>query len=197
MNSQEIKDFVIAWIALSVSFTILDVKRNFALLGLKEILFALIVSAIAVGTGFVLHEMAHRQVARKFGYYSEFRAWPMGLVLALILPIFTGFIFAAPGATYIYGENISRKENGIISIAGPLTNIGLAIIFFTITLFNALFIQTAWLYSILLTATFVNLGLAFFNMIPIPPLDGSKVIIWNPIIWGIIFFPLFGLVFLF
>ena len=57
--------------------------------------------------------------------------WVQGLILAIVTAAF-GFVFAAPGAVYIQGEYISKEENGKISIAGPLINIGLAILFMKI-----------------------------------------------------------------
>ena len=108
-----------------------------------------------------------------------------------------GFIFAAPGATYIYSEHISRKQNGIISLVGPAINIALAIALFLLSIFSAIFFPSGLIAGVLLFAAIINLYLAFFNMLPIPPLDGSKVIVWNPIIWGIVFVPLLYLFYLF
>ena len=113
------------------------------------------------------------------------------MLLALALPIITfgKFVFAAPGAVYIYGPHITREQNGIISVAGPVMNIIIAII----ALLTAVFIigsSNSFLYTIAIYAMMINLFLAFFNMIPIPPLDGSKVMLWDVRIWALIFFPL-------
>ncbi len=148
------------------------------------------VAAIGVGSGFVLHELAHKYVAIKYGAKAEFRHWNIGLILAIAIPIITfgSFLFAAPGAVYIYGKDISRKQNGIISLAGPATNIFLAIFFFAAGL-------SGFFSEIFFNVGFINLFLATFNLIPIFPLDGSKVFAWNPIVWGVLFVPLAALVF--
>jgi len=152
---------------------------------------------VAVGTGFILHELAHKYVAIHYGAHAEFRAWREGLLLAIGLAIFTNgaFVFAAPGAVYVFGRSITVKQNGIISLAGPVTNL-LVVLFFGILL--ALFNPAEFLQRIIISAMYVNFFLAAFNMIPIFPLDGSKVFVWDKGIWlltmlvavsGVIFFP--------
>jgi Zn-dependent protease len=101
------------------------------------------------------------------------------------LSSFTGIIFAAPGATYIspYTRkkfafsvvHLTKKEYGKISLAGPVTNIivGLA----------ALLLIFAYPLDLFLTLAEISFFLAFFNLLPIFPLDGSKVMTWNTKIW--------------
>lgn len=144
------------------------------------------VSIIAVGTGFIFHEMAHRFVANRYGAYARFSLWPLGLVIALVSSFF-GFIFAAPGAVYIYARSLTREQNGIISLAGPAMNIILGLLFFG---FAVMFVQPAengaepvpgdLLWPLAIS---INFFLAFFNLIPIFPLDGSKVLAWNKFVW--------------
>ena len=136
---------------------------------------------LTVGLGFIAHEIAHKIVAIRFGCKAFYKMWIEGLVLALIFAIATGgrFIFAAPGAVYIYKERLTRRENGIISVAGSLTNIALAFVFFLIAAIPGLNELGAWGFQI-------NLFFALFNLLPFPPLDGSKVISWNPAVWFVV-----------
>jgi len=179
---KEKRDLIISWLTITLAFALV-LSDDF--LSIFSFLEALPISAIGVGSGFILHELAHKYVAIHYGAKAEFRAWRMGLVLAILIPIVTfgRFLFAAPGAVYIYGKDISRKENGIISVAGPLTNIVIAIIFI-------LFAVTGFFPKIFFLAAFINLFLATFNLLPFFPLDGAKVLAWNPIVWAILFFPL-------
>jgi Zn-dependent protease len=145
---------------------------------------------IGVGLGFILHELAHKYAALHYGYWAEFKLWIPGLVFSLITSFF-GFIFAAPGAVYIYGDYMSNKENGIISIVGPLTNIILALIFLGILLnagaiFGPYTVGTSIIQSICFLGFSTNSFLALFNLIPISMLDGRKVFNWNPLVWLII-----------
>ena len=94
----------------------------------------ILLSGFTVGIGFLLHEIAHKFVAQKYNCWAEFRADNKMLIL-MILMSFMGFLFAAPGAVMIQG-NITKRRNGIISIAGPATNMGLAVIFLAIFFFT-------------------------------------------------------------
>jgi Zn-dependent protease len=146
-------------------------------------LYLLLISMVTVGSGFVLHELSHKFVARRYGYWAEFRMWPLGLVLALATSV-VGFIFAAPGATYISGTNITGSQNGKISLAGPLTNIAVAGVFLPMYFLPGLPNLLG------LIGVRINIFLAFFNMLPIGPLDGSKVFRWNTFFWVLAFVPL-------
>ena len=140
---------------------------------------------VTFGLGFVLHALAHKFTAQHFKCFAVYRAWIPGLALAIGLAIMTGgsMVFAAPGAVYIGGRQLSKKEDAYISIAGPLVNTILGVAFF----FGALTVggTSMLLTNIFVTGAYINFFLAFFNMIPFPPLDGSKVINWSLPLWGL------------
>ncbi|HIH20916.1 TPA: site-2 protease family protein [Candidatus Micrarchaeota archaeon] len=138
---------------------------------------------ITVGAGFVLHELGHKYLAINYGAKAEYRAWTWGLFLALGMAFLTngGFIFAAPGAVYIFGKTVSKEENGRIALAGPLVNLALAIVFLAIG------VLLPNLSAIAGIGVYVNAFLGAFNLIPFPPLDGSKVFAWNKGVWAAIF----------
>jgi Zn-dependent protease len=141
---------------------------------------------IATATGFIIHEMGHKFVAIRRGYVAHFRLWTQGLLLTLFIVVFSGggIVFGAPGAVYIapaatayYGyDSTSRtldpeQENMIISAAGPGINLAFAFSFLALFLVAPVgFLSTVGQFGFLL-----NVGLGSFNMIPIPPLDGSKI----------------------
>lgn len=153
MNSKELRDLIAAWVALSFAFGNL-------LGGLEP--FSMAVAAATAGTGFLLHELAHRLVARKFGLPAHFEAdYPM--LFFAIMASFAGFIFAAPGAVISRGARSPRTQ-ALISAAGPATNAGLALVFLAVpgTLGSYGFTINAWL--------------ALFNMIPFGGLDGQSVL---------------------
>ena len=140
----------------------------------------------AVLTGFLLHEIAHKWMAQQYGCWAEYRGNRSGLYFALAMSAF-GFLLAAPGAVMVSGR-ITEKQNGIIAAVGPITNICIALIAFPIYIFTAGFDWPLSLIGELARFIIViNLILAGFNMIPVPPLDGSKVIAWSkPAYIGII-----------
>ena len=140
----------------------------------------------AVMTGFLLHELAHKWMAQQYGCWAEYRGNKNGLYFALAMSAF-GFLLAAPGAVMVSGR-ITERQNGIIAAVGPLTNIAIAIVALPIYIFTA---GLDWPISLLgELARFIiviNLILGGFNMIPVQPLDGSKVIMWSkPAYLGII-----------
>lgn len=154
---------------------------------------------IGVGSSFIFHEIAHKLIAMHYGYWAEFKLWIEGLIIA-IGSSFLGFIFAAPGAVYIHGEYIDDRENGIISSAGPLTNIVLAVIFFLVI---PVVSGNQFLHIASILGFKINSFIAIFNLIPLGPLDGRKIFRWDPLIWlvliaaagGLTFYSMFGISF--
>ena len=173
MEFEEFSHIIISVVAVSFAFAIarlgLHITPQFAATFVSILL--------TVGLGFVLHELAHKYVAQRYGAMARYRAWALGLAAAIAMSFF-GFVFAAPGAVYIYGGNLSKRKNGIVSLAGPLTNYALAF------LFLLLYFAVPSLRSFAFTGVFVNVFLAGFNLIPIFPLDGSKVFDWDKLVWG-------------
>jgi Zn-dependent protease len=68
----------------------------------------------------------------------------------------------------------------LVSIAGPISNILFGLLFMTILKLMFVFnLQLSpQIYGIILSFILINIGLAFFNLLPIPPLDGSKILMW-------------------
>lgn len=184
MEQRELTEIIISWITISMAFAIL-MSRDF--LNIFSLASAMPIAFFAVGTGFIFHELAHRNVAKHFGAHAEYRLWWFGLLFTIIIPIITfgSFFFAAPGAVYVFGdEKIGRKENGIISAAGPAANIIIAII---LIVASGFFVQNELIFGILMTSAYINFYLAFFNLLPILILDGTKVFVWNSAVWGALF----------
>ncbi|PSQ61482.1 MAG: metalloprotease [Halobacteriales archaeon SW_9_67_25] len=198
-SRRELRDLAAAWVALGVAFTIFlapgtlsGVLAGAVGTGAVARLFAL--SMLTVGTGFLLHELAHKLVAVRFGQVAAFRADYSMLGLTVLVAM-AGFLFAAPGAVYHRGR-ITARENGLIALAGPVTNVGLA------ALFVPLSVAPGFPGAIGTMGIFINVLLAAFNMIPFGPLDGRKVLAWNRAVFAAVAAPtvavalalLFGLV---
>ena len=175
-SETEIRDLLKAWIAVSIAFAI--IMRSSLRLSFYEVF---IVSAITVGTGFLLHELGHKFVAQRYGCFAEFRSFDQMLILAILMSYFLGVLFAAPGAVMIQGP-VGKGRNGKISAAGPLVNLALALLFFALLFLG----PSGILKAIALYGFIINSWLALFNMIPIGNFDGVKILAWNKAVYGII-----------
>ncbi len=192
-TSREIRDLIISMVIITVLFAYIFSGRTLPSFSL------IVVTFIAVGLGFILHELAHKFVAMRYGFWAEYRLWVEGLIFAIITAAL-GFLFVAPGAVYIHGEYISQEQNGKISASGPATNLILAGLFFLLLYY---FPSGELVTTIGVLGFYVNSFLAMINLIPISMLDGAKIIRWNPIIWVVmagitgvmVFYAFTGLVF--
>lgn len=180
----ELIQLAVAVLALSAAFTVLYVR---SLLGsfLANPLLSLAIyfpaALLAVGTGVGLHEVMHKVVAQRYGLWAEFRYNLRGLGFAFLLAATIGFLYGAPGATWISGP-VTKNQNGRISAAGPVTNLVIASVLYAA--FLVMMPRAATFGGVLLVlylsqAASVNAVLAGFNMIPVMPLDGAKVWAWN------------------
>ena len=132
----------------------------------------------AVMTGFLLHELAHKWMAQQYGCWAEYRGNRNGLYFALLMSC-AGFLLAAPGAVMVSGR-ITDRQNGIIAAVGPISNIIIALVAFPIYFFTVgLDYPISLVGELAKFIVIINLILGGFNMIPIQPLDGSKIIVWS------------------
>lgn len=180
-STRELLDLGAAWVALSVAFMII-ILRPFYAFPVSVIVQQLALSFVTVGVAFLLHELAHKVVAIRFGKIAEFRA-DYGMLFVAIMGATIGFLFAAPGAVYHQGRSTLR-QNGIIALAGPVTNLVLAAIFAPLA-----FLAGGFLGSIGSLGLSINLFLAAFNMVPFGPLDGTTVKEWSTPVFVAVFVP--------
>ena len=126
---------------------------------------------------FLLHEIAHKLVAQHFGLWAEFRLTTFGAFLTL-LSIVSPIKIVCPGAVVVSGY-VSREVMGKTSIAGPITNILLSIIFLSAMAFT----RNPVLHVVSGIAAAFNAWISLFNLIPLGVLDGAKVLWWNKVAW--------------
>ena len=195
----ELRDLLIAWLVLAVAFTLglsggLNLVKEFEKISPDMLALTFIVAIIIVGLSFVLHELAHKFTAMRYGYWAEFRKNTQMLLIAVVIAVVTGIVFAVPGVTLINtgGREMSKKERGVISVVGPLTNLILAVPFFCVMVAGVMvggegigvFTVPGFLFFLGMIGFQVNAMLAFFNMLPVGPLDGKKILSWNPVVFA-------------
>ncbi|MDP4012452.1 MAG: site-2 protease family protein [Candidatus Nanoarchaeia archaeon] len=174
---REIIDLVILTVGLGYIFSAYisrpktELELVYPKLGLswRDFKFAIIVTAPAV----ILHELAHKFVAMGFGLEAVFKAWYAGLGIGVFLRVINSpLILLAPGYVQIPPSS-SNLAIFMTAFAGPLTNLLLfGVAGYILTHAKKLTRNQA--ITIYLTKQ-INFFLFIFNMLPIPPLDGSKV----------------------
>lgn len=164
-----------------------------AWIGLLEIVkltAVVVLEAILIAFSVLVHELAHRNVARRYRCYSKYVIDPIGLMLTLVSSISPFIRIIIPGYVLIscagYWGDYGRNGNRAVlmsTIAGPLSNIVLGFIFYAISIA----ITSPLLKHVLFSISSLNGWLAFFNLLPLGPLDGARIIRGAPITWVIMF----------
>ncbi len=178
-SSRELRDLAVAWVALGVAFAIFFAgggRRAIEAIVGGGVVAPVLVSLLTAGAGFLVHEVAHKVVAVRFDQVAEFRA-DYGMLFLAVVSSIAGFIFAAPGAVYHRGR-LTPREHGLIALAGPAVNVGLAALFLPVFLSGSL-LGSDFLALVGSRGLMINLFLAAFNMIPFGPLDGKTVLGWS------------------
>lgn len=156
---------------MSIVFSMFSIVFAFQIFGVSEPGLML-----GIVLGITLHEIFHKVSAQMLGFQSHYKLWELGLVMVIALAIISRgkFVFAAPG--FVVTEGIAGfRERGIIAFSGPFANILLAVFFMGIG------------GALGTSAAYANLLLAGFNLIPLGPLDGSKVYRWSEGVWTLSF----------
>ena len=188
---KEIREILVADIILILAF---DLTIIGGISSLREyyptFIYFLPITAVGVTLSFVLHELMHKFVAQRFGAMAAFMRSSTGSIITILSALF-GFLIGIPGATVIYSNSFTRREQGYVSLAGPLTNFMVFLVFLAIGVLlypnflnNVLdtfgnYASLGYIQNMINFTLFISLLLAFFNMLPIPPLDGSKILAWN------------------
>lgn len=151
-----------------------------------DLIFAIAVLIMSV----VIHELSHGYTAYYLGDPTAKYAGrltlnpfkhldPVGSVLVPIITSFAGFVFgwAKPVPYNPYNLRNMRRDELLVAAAGPLSNISVAVLFGIIMRFGISFgLLPLSFVKIASLVVVINLVLAIFNLIPIPPLDGSKIL---------------------
>jgi len=188
LSAREVQELIVAWLLLSMVFVGFTSNQGSSLN--LELFFGLI---LVFGSAFIFHELAHKYAAIKMGGQAEFRIDSRGMMIT-IFSMLIGFPLLMPGAVFWRSE-YGRYSNirGIVSAAGPLTNMTLAGVFLTLLPLTGFLasitsdINLASLFYLVIYSGFrINIFLGLFNLIPVWILDGKKVLDSSTTLWLVI-----------
>ena len=148
----------------------------------------LLLSVVPALICITLHELAHGYVAYRLGDDTAKRAGRLTLnplrhidIMGLLMMIVFKFGWAKPVPVNMWKFKNPKKGMAITAAAGPIANLLIALVF--LFLYGFLFAllhrpgrSLNWLLEMLYITAYLSVALAIFNIIPIPPLDGSKVL---------------------
>lgn len=174
-SRQEMMDLSIAVVVLTIVFGMPGGVLYTASLPPLYLAVLFGIAFVAVMLSIFPHELAHKFVAQRYGYWAEFRRYDMGLILGLVLSL-SGFpVIAAPGAVMIAGP-VTTETNGKISAVGPGTNALMGALLFPVAFLAP---STSLVSYLAAEIVWVNVALGVFNMIPFGIFDGSKIWKWS------------------
>lgn len=153
-----------------------------------SVLTNLLLSVVPALICITLHELAHGYVAYRLGDDTVKRAGRLTLnplrhidIMGLLMMIVFKFGWAKPVPVNMWKFKNPKKGMAITAAAGPIANLLIALVF--LFLYGFLFAllhrpgrSLNWLLEMLYITAYLSVALAIFNIIPIPPLDGSKVL---------------------
>lgn len=133
---------------------------------------------VAVAMVFIPHELAHRYLAEHLGLRARFKLSPPSLISSIVICLLSGGLakVGAAGAVVVQGF-ASEDDMGEIALAGPLTNM-------LVALLCALFSPASPFFAFIAV---VSASVGVFNLLPVQPLDGHHIARWSREIWALAF----------
>lgn len=185
-HKREQKDLLLTTLIVTFIFAYNDKAEAFIL---ANWLMNFVLTGCFVGLALFVHTSAQKIFGLQQGFTTEFRAWPIGLVISLILTLITGgnFYVLLIGGMVIrhvtllrlgkwrYGENESAR--GLIASTGPVANLVLA------TIALALSKQLNFMPEVFGWMATINLWIMVYSLLPLPRMDGIHLFVQSRLVY--------------
>jgi Zn-dependent protease len=161
-------------------------------IGLRNFVITMLLVALAM----LVHELAHRTIAIWLGYRSQYKVWLLGLVIGLVVAFVSNgyLLFIAAGTLVITHLEVHRlgkgyyatnmKHLGWIAMSGPIANMLFAVVL------KSIYLATSS--PLVHKAMLINIWIALFDMLPIPPFNGSRTFFGSRFIYVFVVGALIG-----
>jgi len=179
LTKQEIISIVVSLAVITFAFSYAKAETLNQILSLVPIV---LVTAIIVD---LVKDLVRNVVARSQGVWSEYRLWYFGLAMFLISSIAFKAPFFSPNRIRYHSPNLTTRKVGILSLAAVVVPLIFAGVFYMLLVNGFTLIGNMGL-VICFTA-------AFFDIVPIPPMNGKDIYDWNKILWLTLFVACFAL----
>lgn len=172
--------------SIAVSFAVVTFAFSYAKAETLDRILPLIpivlVTAIVVD---FTKDIVRDVVARSQGVWSEYRLWYLGLAMFLVSAIVFKAPFSSPNRIRHHSPKFTTRSVGLISLTAVIIPLVFAVIFYMLFVNGFTLIGNMGL-IICLTA-------AFFDTIPIPPMNGKDIYDWSKVLWLVLFIACFAL----
>jgi len=194
LEKSEKKGLILTLVVLAFifSFRSWGIEKFDAALGFKNFFLTLLFVAIALA----VRELTQRTIAVWLGYRAQYKAWLLGLVIGLVVTFVSNgrLIFLAPGIlllTHLETHRLGKafyaftmKHYGWIAMSAPVANMLLAVIM------KSLYLLTGVLaFKTMMT---INIWIALFDIVPIPPYNGSHTFFGSRYVYVFVFGAVIG-----
>jgi Zn-dependent protease len=174
----EIISYIIALSVLTLAFGYAKTQT------LNEILLVLpTVLATSIVVGF-MKSFLEETIARKLSVWTEHRIWYFGLASFVLSTLIFRVPFSAPSRNVFYSKEFTKRSIGLVSSSSVLIGLLFAAIFYILLASGLVLIGSIGIV--------MSLTLAFFESLPIPPMNGKDIYNWSKPLWALLFVSTFS-----
>jgi hypothetical protein len=175
VTQTEVLAFVLGAATLTFCFSYAVAGATTRILTVVPIVF------VAVAVVELVYWLTMEVVARRMGIWSEYRVWPMGIIMLLVFTLAFRSPFCVAGRSEFQNVRPTKRAIGLISLSGPVACLLLGGLFAVLLSFG--YEQLGSL------GVMVCMTKATFDLIPTRPMNGKEIFNWNKIIWLMLFLP--------